>query len=321
MSQGTGKLNAFGRQLLCERIAAGWPVRRAAEALGISRQWAYVLWRRFIDEGERAFTARSRRPHTSPRRLDPRTERRIERARRRRRWGPHRLSWLLGIARSTIYAALRRLGLQRRRLLDPARPPVRRYERGTPGDLVHVDTKKLGRLPHGGGKRFGMSPHSVESKRIGWEYVHVAVDDRTRVAYVERLRAEDAAACAGFLERSLAYFADLGVRVRQVMTDNAFSYVHGRAFQEVMARWGVEHVRTPAYTPRWNGKAEAFIGILLREWAYARPYQDNRARAIALPAFVHQYIHRRPHGELGGLPPMARLLVDLGVNKVPGRYS
>ncbi len=311
MSQGTGKLNAFGRQLLCERIGAGWPVHRAAEALGISRQWAYVIWRRFQLEGVAAFVARSRRPHTSPRRSPASLERRIERERRRRRWGPLRLSWLLGLARSTIYGVLRRLGLQRIRLLDPAPPPARRYEREVPGDLVHVDTKKLGRLPLGGGKRFGLAAHSVESKRIGWEYVHVAVDDRSRVAYVERLGAEDATACAAFLERALAYFHDLGVRVRQVMTDNAFSYVHGRAFAAVLAQWGVEHIRTPPYTPRWNGKAEAFIGILLREWAYARPYGDNRARAIALPAFVHAYIHRRRHGELGGLTPMQRLVNDL----------
>lgn len=310
MSQGTAKLNAFGRRLLCERIMAGWSVRRAAEALGVSRQWAYVLWRRFQVEGEAAFIARSRRPHRSPRRSPAWLERRIARARRRLRWGPLRLSWLLGRARSTIYGVLCRLGLRRIRLLDPARPPARRYERAVPGDLIHVDTKKLGRVPRGGGKRVWELKRTGRGD-VGWDYVHVAVDDRTRVPYVERLARDDAASCAAFLERALAYFSDLGVRVRQVMTDNAFSYVHGAAFQAVLARRHVEHIRTPAYTPRWNGKAEAFIGILLREWAYARPYVDNRARAIALSAFVHSYTHRRPHGELGGLTPMQRLVNDL----------
>ena len=154
---------------------------------------------------------------------------------------------------------------------------------------------------------------------MGWEYLHVAVDDRTRVEYVERLLGDDATSCARFLERAVHYFSDLGVGVRQVMTDNAFSYIHGALFHEVLRRYRIEHLRTPAYTPRWNGKAEAAIGILLREWAYARPYNDNRARAIALPAFVHSYNHRRRHGELGGLTPMQRLLADL--NKVRGQHS
>jgi transposase InsO family protein len=199
----------------------------------------------------------------------------------------------------------------------PAAPVYRRYERDVPGDLMHVDTKKLGRLPRGGGKRFG--PHNRDLGKRGWEYIHVAVDDRTRVPYVERLSSEGGPACAGFVRRALAFFADLGAPVRQVMTDNAFAYIHSKDFAAVLAAAGATHVRTPSYTPRWNGKAEAFIGILLREWAYARPYADNRARAIALPAFVHSYTHRRPHGELGGQTPMQRLLAD--VHKVNGKYS
>lgn len=315
MSQGTAKLNAFGRELLCTRISAGWTVRAAAVAAGISRQWAHVLWRRFQLEGERAFLARSRRPHRSPRRLRAALEQRIARARRRLRWGPLRLSWQLGLARSTIYAVLRRLGLNRLRRLDAPPPGVRRYERAVPGDLIHIDTKKLGRLLPGGGKRvWGLKRTGPGG--AGWEYVHVAVDDRSRVPYVERLGADDAASCAGFLERALAFFGDLGVGIRQVMTDNAMSYRNGRRFRELLAARGIEHLRIPPYTPRWNGKAEAFIGILLREWAYARPYADNRARAIALPAFVHSYTHRRRHGELGGLTPMQRL-----VNDLHGHYS
>lgn len=319
MSHSRAKLNALGRQLLIARIVnERWPVAAAARAQGISRARAYVLLARYLIEGERAFELRSSRPRRISRRTAPSVERRIERERRRRRWGPLRLSWLLGLARSTIYAVLRRLGLAHRRVFRAPLPPVRRYERPTPGDLIHVDTKKLGRLHLGGGKRF-WEVKKTGRGGVGWDYLHVAVDDRSRVPYVERIRGDDSESCAAFLERALHHFSDLGVRVRQVMTDNAFSYVHGHAFKEVLGRYGLEHVRTPAYTPRWNGKAEAFIGILLREWAYARPYKDNRARAIALPAFVHHYTHRRPHGELGGLTPMQRLLAD--VNNVRGHHT
>ncbi len=317
MSHSRAKLNPYGRRLLCERIEAGFPVRVAARMVGISHARAYIIWHRFTAEGERAFALGSSRPFRSPTRLAARVEARIERARRKKRWGPLRLQWLLGIARSTIYAVLRRLGLSRRRDLDPRPAPPQRYERPVPGDLVHIDTKKLGRLLPGGGKRFFTRRRSPRG--AGWEYVHLAVDDRTRVWYVERLGSDDAAACASFLARALAFFADRGVRVRQVMTDNAFSYVHGRLFQAVLAAWGIEHVRIPPYTPRWNGKVEAAVGILLREWAYARPYTSNRARAIAFSHFAHSYNHRRIHGELGGLTPMQRLLAD--VNNVRGHYS
>jgi transposase InsO family protein len=198
-------------------------------------------------------------------------------------------------------------------------PPVRRYERPVPGDLVHVDTKKLGRIGPGGGHHFVGRSEERRHRGIGSEYIHVAVDDRTRVPYVERLAAQDGPSSAAFIARAVAFFADHGVRVRQVMTDNYFSYTKTGAVAEVFHRLGVQHITTPIYTPRWNGKAEAFIGILLREWAYARPYVDNRARAIALPAFVHSYTHHRPHGELGGQTPMQRLLAD--VHKVHGKYS
>lgn len=320
MSHSKARLNAFGRRLLCDRIQAGFPVRVAARMVGISHARAYVIWHRYLDEGERAFELRSSRPRRIARRTASSVERRIERERRRRRWGPLRLSWLLGLARSTIYAVLRRLGLGRRRDLDPRPAPPRRYERAVPGDLVHLDTKKLGRLPAGGGKRFGRAHHHPgQSKRLGWEYLHLAVDDRSRVLYAERLPSEDAWDSAAFFARAVAYFADRGVRVRQVMTDGHMSYRLGAPFRAVREAWGIEHILTPPYTPRWNGKAESAVRIALREWAYARPYLSNRARAIAFPRFVHSYNHRRPHGELGGLTPMQRLLAD--VNNVRGQHS
>jgi transposase InsO family protein len=317
VSHSRARLNAFGRQLLITRIEAGWPVRAAASAAGISRTRAYVLRARYRIEGPAAFALRSSRPHRSPQRTTLRTERRIERARRRLHWGPLRLSWELGLARSTIYAVLRRLQLHRLRFFLPARPVFRRYERPIPGDLVHIDTKKIGRIPAGGGKHFALGRRG--SRATGSEYVHLAVDDRTRVEYSERLGSERAADAAAFTARALRFFLDHGIRVRQVMTDNHFSYDKGAAFKAVLASAGVEHVRIPAYTPRWNGKAEAFVGILLREWAYARPYASNRARAIAFWHFNRSYNFRRRHGELGGLTPMQRLLAD--VNNVRGQYS
>lgn len=318
MSHSRAKLNPFGRRLLCDRIASGFPVGVAARMVGISGARAYVLWHRYLDEGEAAFELRSSRPHRIAHRTSARLEARIERERRQRRWGPLRLSWLLHLARSTIYAVLRRLGLSRRRDLAP-RPPrthLHRYERAVPGDLVHVDTKKIGRLGSGGGKRFGPTRASAEQ---GWEYVHLAVDDRTRVWYVERLPSEGGTACASFLARALAFFADHGVRVRQVMTDNAFSYRYGALWRAVREAWGIEHLLIPKYTPQWNGKVEAAVGILLREWAYARPYTTNRARSIAFSRIAYSYNHRRIHGALGGLTLMQRLLAD--VNNVRGHHS
>ena len=319
MSHSKAKLTSFGRRLLISRIQSGWPLRRAAVALGISPARASVLYRRFKLEGEAAFSIRSSRPRRSPRRTSVRIEARIERERRRRRWGPLRLQWLLGIARLTIYAVLRRLGLQHLRIFRPPLPKARRYERPVPGDLLHIDTKKLGKVGPGGGHHFLGRTEQVRHRGIGSEHIHVAVDDRTRVAYVERLARNDAEHSAAFLERALHYFGDLGVSVRQVITDNYLSYRRGRRFAAVLAGNGIEHITPPPYTPTWNAKAEAFIGILLREWAYARPFSDNRARAIALPAFVRTYNHRRPHGELGGLTPMERLRAD--VHNVRGQLS
>lgn len=318
MSHSRAKLNPYGRRLLCERIQAGMPVRVAARMVGISHARAYVIWHRYQDEGERAFVLRSSRPQHSPRCTPPRVVWRIERARRRLRWGPLRLSWELGLARSTIYAVLRRLQLHRLRFFLPPRPVFRRYERALPGDLLHIDTKKVGRIPDGGGKRVGR-PGRLRARGAGWEYVHLAVDDRTRVGYSERLGSEQVADAAAFTARALRFFLDHGVRVRQVMTDNHFSYDHGAAFKAVLAQAGIEHVRIPRYTPRWNGKAEAFVGILLREWAYAKPYLTNRGRAIAFAHFNRTYNFRRRHGELGGLTPMQRLLAD--VNNVRGQHS
>ena len=311
MSHSRAKLNPLGRELLISRIGAGWSMRAAARAQGISAARASVLWQRYQREGAAAFSERSSRPHHSPRRLAAAIERRIERARRRLRQGPLRLSWALGIARSTIYAVLRRLGLNHRRVFAPPRGAFRRYERLLPGDLVHIDTKKVGRLPAGGGKRFNANTHSKKSAHTGWEYVHVAVDDRTRVQYSERLRAEDGPSCAGFTARALLFFADHGVRVRQVMTDNAFSYVHGRAFATVLASAGVEHRPDPAVHPPLERQGR---GI----------HRDPAARVGLCPSVLQQPLARsrlRSLRRFVQFPPHPRRArrVDPDAASLPGR--
>ncbi len=317
MSHSKAKLNPYGRRLLCERIQAGFPVRVAAQMVGISHARAYIIWHRFTAERERAFELRSSRPHCSPNRTPRAIERRIERLRRRDQIGPRAIGWALGLARSTVYAVLRRLGLGHLRVFHERRH-FRRYERPTPGDLVHIDTKKLPRLGAGLGHRFRERALAVRHRRLGYVYEHALVDDRSRTSYRETLPSEGADDAADFLERGLAHFAGLGVSVRQLMSDNHFSYIHGQRFAQLLAARGISHITIPPYTPRWNGKVEAFIKILLREVAYARPYRSEAARERAFRRFDHSYNFTRRHGEIGGLTPMQRLADDL-VNNVPGQ--
>ncbi len=319
MSHSRAKLNPFGRRLLCERIQAGTPVRVAAHMAGLSRARAYVIWQRYLDEGEAAFALRSSRPHRSPGRTRAQLERRIERIRRRQRVGPRAIAWALGLARSTVYAVLRRLALGHLKVFRERRR-FRRYERPTPGDLGHIDTKKLPRLGAGLGHRFAERGVAVRHRSLGYVYEHVLVDDRSRVAYRETLPGEGADDAADFLERALGHFAGLGVRFRQLMSDNHFSYTKSRRFAAILGRERIEHITIPPYTPRWNGKVEALIKIMLREVAYDRPYASEALRERAFRRFDHHYNFVRRHGELGGLTPMQRLAGDL-VNNVSGQNS
>lgn len=257
---------------------------------------------RFRGEGESGLLDRSTRPNRIHHRIPARTVRAIERLRRHERLGPHRIGWMLGLAASTVYAILRRLGLGRLARLEP-RPQVIRYEWPAPGDLVHLDTKKLGRID-GVGKRFGGPKHS---KARGWDVVHVAIDDHSRLAYIEQLPDELGTTAAAFLERALGFFATHGFDGRRIMTDNGSPYV-SKAFAEACSRRGLRHLRTRPYTPRTNGKAERFIQTLLREWAYRRPYATSAARRAALTGWLHHYNWHRNHGSLQGCPPMSRLL-------------
>ena len=225
------------------------------------------------------------------------------------RWGPHRISWVTGIPRSTVYKVLCRVGLNRLDRIDrTTRAPIRRYERARPGELLHLDVKKLGRIPPGGGHRVhGRSSQTRRGRGIGYDFVHVAVDDHSRVAYVEAHPDERGITAAGFLQRATEWFAHHGVTIEGVLTDNALYYRRSQAFQHTLASRQIRHLRTRPFRPQTNGKAERFNRILLEEWAYRRPYLTNQDRLDQLSRWLDTYNQRRPHGGLGGQPPATRL--------------
>jgi transposase InsO family protein len=311
----TARLNAYGRQLLVQRILIeGWSVPTAARAQGVSRATGYKWVRRFRSEGVAGLTDRSSRPRRSPRQTAPAEVERILRARAELRWGPDRLGPLLGRPVSTVAAVLRRNGLPRLADLDrPTGLPVRRYEVCHPGALVHQDHKKLGRIPDGGGHRvLGRAAAPSRHRGLGHDHFEVIVDDRSRRSVVVQVPDETGASAAIALETALAVFAAEGITVERVLTDNGGSY-RSNAYRAVVG--DRRHSRTRPYRPQTNGKAERFIGTLVREWAYARPYRSNDERLAALPVFVDFYNQRRPHTALGGLSPTAV------VNNVPGDHN
>jgi len=311
------KLTVFGRRLLVDRIELeGWPIAHAAAMTGVSRQTATKWVRRYRADGLAGLEDRSSRPHRSPRRLAPEQVAAILTARHELGVGPHRLAPLVGSPRSTITDVLRRHGLSRLRDRDrPSGVPIR-YVRERPGELLHLDVKKLGRIPDGGGHRIHGRGGGTRRARRGYDFVHHAIDDASRVAYVDVFGDERGATCAGFLREAAAFFARQGVRIERVMTDNARNYVDSRLFQTSIAEIGARHKRTRPFRPQTNGKSERFNRTLLDEWAYARPYTSNNERLIALPEFVERYNHHRPHTSLKGLTPMAFL-----VNNVSGNHT
>ena len=311
------KLTVFGRRLLVDRIELeGWPIAHAAAMTGVSRQTATKWVRRYRADGLAGLEDRSSRPHRSPRRLAPEQVAAILAARHELGVGPHRLAPVVGSPRSTITDVLRRHGLSRLRDRDrPSGVPIR-YVRERPGELLHLDVKKLGRIPDGGGHRIHGRGGGTRRARRGYDFVHHAIDDASRVAYVDVFGDERGATCAGFLREAAAFFARQGVRIERVMTDNARNYVDSRLFQTSIAEIGARHKRTRPFRPQTNGKSERFNRTLLDEWAYARPYTSNNERLIALPGFVERYNHHRPHTSLKGLTPMAFL-----VNNVSGNHT
>ena len=297
----------------CRAVAAmvaGLSPGVAAQAVGASRATGYRWWRRYGTAGWVGLQERPSTPTHQPRRLSPAAEAEILAARRRSGAGPVTLGALLGRPASTVGKVLRRRGQSRRPRLP--RPPVVRYERASPGELLHLDTKKLGRFWHVGQRitRDGVT----RSPGAGWQHVPVAVDDHSRLAYAEVRPSDRQGDALAFLDRARAWFRAQGIVVRAVMTDNGPAY-RSHAWRRRCAARDLRHLRTRPYTPRTNGKAERLIQILLRSWAYACAYPSSAHRTRALIGWLRWYNRRRPHGSLGGLPPVSR------VSHLCGQYS
>jgi transposase InsO family protein len=306
------RLTPPGRLLMVLRIEdEGWKVADAAVAAGLSVRRAYEWLKRYRAGGEIALQDRSSTP---ARYRDPPPSERdeaIERLRRERQSG-RGIAEQLGLPRSTVGSVLRRLGLGRLANLDP-KPPIVRYQRARPGELLHFDTKKLGRIDGVGHRITGQHSGMVKNRGIGWEVLHVCIDDASRLAYTELLPDEKKESAIAFLDRALDWFARHGVTVERIMTDNGSAY-RSHAFRDRLAALALRHIRTRPYTPRTNGKAERFIQTSLREWAYARAYQSSAERGNAMQPWIADYNHTRPHSALGGLPPASKLNNVLGFN-------
>jgi transposase InsO family protein len=310
MSHAKAKLTPAGRLLVINRVLdERWPPAHAAAMAGVSRQTVYKWLRRFKEEGLSGLRDRSSRPHQCPRRTAAEVEGRIIALRQSWRRGPHLMAGRLGLAPSTVHAVLARHGLSRLNRLDRSSGEVIRYEKSRPGELVHIDVKKLGRVPQGGGWRIigreNISTYRFKQPPRGFDYLHVAVDDHSRFAYVEVHADERGDTCGEFLERTVERFRQLGVRVEAVMTDNALNYVRAKAFRQALGE--VSHVVTRPYRPQTNGKAERFNRTLVEEWAYQRPYSSNAERTDALSVFLEEYNWRRTHSAIGNHPPASRL--------------
>jgi transposase InsO family protein len=302
---GNARLTPHGRTLMCRRVRDdGWTISEAAEAAGCSERTCY-RWLSRYDAGE-PMTDRSSAPKRVPRRTSPELEALIEQLRRCRKTSVA-IAAELGLATSTVCAVLKRLGLNRLSRLEPPEPP-NRYCRRHPGELIHIDVKKLGRFDRPG-LRVEHRSAGYRHSRAGWEFVHVAIDDTSRLAYVEILDDEKGATCVAFLRRAIAWFASHGVRVQRVMTDNGTGY-RSKVHTAAVADLEIKHLRTRPYRPRTNGKAERFIQTLQGEWAYAASYQDHWQRRRALLPWLTYYNGRRPHSALGHKTPISRIQAD-----------
>jgi len=314
-------------------VEDGWPLRRAAERFQVSHTTARRWAQRYCQLGPAGMVDRSSRPHHSPRRTHRRIERKVLHLRRSRRLGPAAIGGRLGMYASTVHRILRRYRMPNLCTLDLAtgepirKPPVQRYEYDHPGELVHVDIKKLGRIPDGGGWRSVGRAQGIRNRWgtpgtgrgrsgdviLGYGYIHSAVDDHSRLAYSEILPDEQAITAVGFWQRAQAFYAAHGITVHRVMTDNGSCY-RSRLWRQTLIAAAIAHKRTRAYRPQTNGKVERFNRTLLVEWAYARPYSSETARRRAFPGWLHTYNHHRPHTALGGKPPATRVTNLCGQN-------
>ena len=320
MSHAKPRLSPFSRLLLCQRVLAGRPVAHVAAEMGVSRATAHKWLRRLREEGPDGLQDRSSRPLSCPHRLSPRLERKVLARRAKERQGALLIAVDLGLNPSTVGRVLKRHQVPLLSWLDPTtgvlirgrRSSAERYEYDAPGGLIHIDVKKLGKIPDGGGWRVHGRNEKVRGRaqkhgQIGYDFVHSAVDDHSRLAYSEIHDDEQAATCAGFLLRALAFFAAHGITVQRVMTDNHFSYRNSNPWKAILAERGIRQLFIKPHCPWTNGKVERFNRTLQREWAYRQPFTSNNQRRRALSRWLQHYNHTRHHLALGGLPPISRV--------------
>jgi transposase InsO family protein len=306
------RLTPIGRERLVEAMLGGQTPEAAARAAGVCPKTARKWMNRFKAEGRAGLTDRSSRPRHLYRATPEEVVRQIERLRRQRRTG-QQIAVEVRVSPATVSRVLKRLGLNRIAALEPAEP-IRRYEREKPGDLIHIDIKKLGRFNQVGHRITGDRTRQSSRRGIrqgeawgaGWEFVHVAIDDNSRIAFAKVMPNEKKRSATAFLRAAVAYYASLGVRIQRVMSDNGACY-KSCAFRRACKQLGLRHIRTRPYTPRTNGKAERFIQTTLREWAYARAYQSSNQRRSFLPDWLHSYNWHRPHAGIDDKVPISRL--------------
>jgi len=297
------RLTPRGREWMVNLAASGQTPQAVAGAVGVCprtvRKW---VWRH-QSEGISGLQDRSSRPHRLYRPTPQAVVERIQALRRDRMTGKT-IAAEVGVSPATVSRILKRLGLNKLSALQPAEP-IRRYEREHPGELIHIDIKKLGKFNRIGHRITGQR-QGCRNYDAGWEFVHVCIDDASRIAFTQIKPDEKKRSAIAFLKAAVAYYASLGIKVERVMTDNGSCY-RSRAFARACKKLGLRHIRTRPYTPKTNGKAERFIQTSLREWAYARAYDTSRQRAAELPYWMHRYNWHRPHGSIGSVPPITRL--------------
>ena len=298
------RLTVHGRERIVHQVMSGQTPKAVALAVGVCPRTIRKWVTRYRAEGVAGLHDRSSRPHRLRRPIPQEIVRKIE-GLRRERWTGKQIATQVGVSPATVSRVLRRLGLNKLSALELE--PVRRYEREKPGELIHIDIKKLGRIGSVGHRITGRQTGVVNRHLgIGWEFVHVCIDDASRIAFSRVMQDERKASAVAFLEAAVAYYASLGVKVERVMTDNGSCYLSS-AFGRACKRLGLKHIRIKPYTPKTNGKAERFIQTSLREWAYARAYNSSDERTAELPRWLHRYNWHRPHSSIGSKPPISRL--------------
>ena len=298
------RLTPRGRERIVELEASGQTPKAISQAVGVCPRTVRKWIGRYRHEGLAGLQDRSSRPRRLRRPTPQAVVEKIEQL-RRQRWIGKQIAAEVGVSPATVSRVLRRLGLNKLSALQPE--PVRRYERENPGELIHLDIKKLGKIGSVGHRITGRRTGAINRHHgIGWEFVHVCIDDASRIAFSRVMKDERKKSAVAFLKAAFAYYASLGVRIERVMTDNGSCY-RSAAFAKACRRLGLKHTFTKPYTPKTNGKAERFVQTSLREWAYARAYNSSHERTAELPRWLHRYNWHRPHGSIGSMPPISRL--------------